>query len=386
MIRACRFLVLAWLLLLPQGGMGAADAPPEAARFAADPFGHSLRLPARVSSVGTPGISMASLVVALSAGGKLKAVTPEVRGNHWLKRILPATSSMATPFTRPAGVDLEALLAVRPQLVTLWRGNDASAARIEAAGIPVFTLRYATPDEFKSAVRLLGKALGTDEARRAEAFISYYEDNLRRVARGLRDLMDGQRPRVYYASISPLLTAGRQSMVDAWIRVSGGINVAVPHLAGSTAVHLEYVLAWNHDIIVAINRRTRDAILADPHWQGIRAVRDKRVFVNPNGVNAWCTRAAESALQVLWAARVLHPSRFADIDLATETRRFYRLFYDYELSDAETANILAALPPPSQQDRCPPGNNVEGEAAPCPESSLPLDGLGRLASPHGYAR
>ncbi|MDR2031839.1 MAG: ABC transporter substrate-binding protein [Azoarcus sp.] len=344
MIRMRWRLVLA-LLLLPQGGMGA-ETSPETEQIVADPFGHTLRLPARISSVGTPGISMASLIVALGAGKKLKAVTSEVRGNPWLKRILPAASSMTTPFIRPASVNLEALLAARPQLIILWSGNDASAASIEAAGIPVFTLRYATPDEFKTAARLLGNALGADEARRAEAFISYYDDNLRRVAQGLRGLPENQRPRVYYASVSPLLTEGRESMIDAWIRTSGGINVAAPHLAGSATVHLEDVLAWNPDIIIAISRRTRNAILSDPRWQSIRAVREQRVFVNPGGVNAWCTRAAESALQPLWAAKTLHPSRFADIDLAAETRRFYRLFYNYALSDAEVANILAALPPP----------------------------------------
>ncbi|MDR2677969.1 MAG: ABC transporter substrate-binding protein [Zoogloeaceae bacterium] len=328
-------------LLLLHGGAGAEG------RFVTDPFGHTLRLPARVTSVGTPGISMASLVVALGAGEKLKAVTPEVQGNPWLARILPATSSMTTPFIRPDGVNLEALLAARVQLVTLWRGNDASAARIEAAGIPVFTLRYTTPGELKTAMRLLGKALGADEARRAETFSAYYDDNLRRVAQGLQGLTEAQRPRVYYASISPLLTEGRASMVDAWIQTSGGTNVAAPHLAGSATAHLEDVLAWNPDVIITINRSVRDAILTDPRWQRIRAVRERRVFVNPNGVNAWCTRAAESALQVLWAAKTLHPSRFATLDLAAETRRFYRLFYDYALSEAETANILAALPPPT---------------------------------------
>jgi iron complex transport system substrate-binding protein len=338
--------------LLARGDSLARGAAPKAedmtreARRVVDPSGRVLKLPAQISSVGTPGISMASLIVALGAGEKLKAATSEVRNNPWLTRIRPATKKLATPFVRPASVHLESLLITRPQLVTLWRGNDASRTRIEAAGIPVFIMRYATPDELKTNVRLLGNALGAAETRRAEAFVAYYDDNLRRAAQGLQGLPEAERPRVYYASITPLLTEGRQSMVDAWIEASGGRNVAAPHLAGSATVHLEDVLAWNPDIIITLNRRVREAILSDPRWREIRAVRTRQVFVNPNGVNAWCTRAAESALQVLWAAKTLHPARFPDLDLAAETRRFYRLFYAYELNAAETKNILAALPPP----------------------------------------
>lgn len=319
------------------------------ARKAVDLIGHRLVLPAEVQRIGTPGISMASLLVVLGGPAKLVAATPEVRDNPWLRRIAPALAQVPVPFTRPVGVNTESLLAVRPELVMLWLGNAPTAARIEALGIPVFTLGYTTPDEMRQTVRLLGRALGPAEAERAEMFVRYYDGNLARVAKGLAGLAPGERPRVYYASLDALQTEGGASMIDAWITHAGGVNTAArAGLKGDGHVQLEDVLAWNPEIIVTLDAAQREAILADARWQRVDAVRHQRVFVNPRGVNAWCTRATEAALQVLWAAKTFHPKRFATLDLAAETRRFYRLFYRYELDDDEVARVLGGLPPPAR--------------------------------------
>ncbi|TCT24255.1 ABC transporter substrate-binding protein [Thiobaca trueperi] len=315
-------------------------------RTLVDQAGQTLHLSEPVQRIGTPGISMASLILAIGGGDSLQAVAPEVRDNPWLQRLLPASSDLPTPFTRPAGVNLEELLRVRPDLVTLWVGNEPLGKRLEAVGIPVLYLGYANPEEMKTAARLLGQALGPAASARAETFVRYYDDNLRRVAERLADLPESARPKVYYASISPLQTEGRDSMIDAWIGAAGGINLAArAGLSRDVQVHLEDVLAWNPDLIVTLDATQQQAILTDPRWQDIRAVQQGRVLVSPRGINAWCTRAAETSLQILWAARVFHPERFADLDIGAETRRFYQRFYGYALNDEELARILSGAAP-----------------------------------------
>jgi len=315
-------------------------------RVISDQQGRSVRLPAVVNSVGTPGVSLASLVVVLSGGRKLTAGTTEVRNNPWLNKVVPASMQLATPFTRPAGVNLEALLAVKPDLVALWGSGLPLAQRLEDENIPVLHLSYGTPEEMKGAIRVLGKALGPEESARGEALIRYYENNLKRVSSVLADLPEKAKPRVYYASIAPLYTEGRLSMVDAWIKAGGGINVAAEGgLKGDGPVHLEDVLLWNPDVIVTLDAAQQQQILSDPRWRGIKAVKQGRVLVNPGGVNAWCTRAAEAALQVLWAAKVFHSERFRSLDLEQETRRFYREFYGYALNDHEVAQVLRSMSP-----------------------------------------
>jgi iron complex transport system substrate-binding protein len=96
----------------------------------------------------------------------------------------------------------------------------------------------------------------------------------------------------------------------------------------------------------APNDENRRAILDDPRWREVKAVKAGRVYVNPTGAYLWDRHSAEAALQVLWAAKILHPARFADIDIHRETREFYRRFFRHALTEAELASILNATPPP----------------------------------------
>ena len=66
------------------------------------------------------------------------------------------------------------------------------------------------------------------------------------------------------------------------------------------------------------------------------------MFVNPSGVYLWDRHSAEAALQVLWAAKTLHPNRFRDLDLKKETQAFYAKFFNYPLTDAEYHAIMRA--------------------------------------------
>ena len=133
-------------------------------------------------------------------------------------------------------------------------------------------------------------------------------------------------------------------MASQWASLAGGVNIADKVAKGwGKTLSMEYVLAENPDVIVLMDKgavAAREHILSDPVWRGIAAVKEKKVYVNPSAVFYWERYGAEEALQVLWAAKVLHPERFADIDMAEETRDFYKTFFEYDLSEAELAEIL----------------------------------------------
>lgn len=74
---------------------------------------------------------------------------------------------------------------------------------------------------------------------------------------------------------------------------------------------------------------------------------DGRVWVPPWGINAWSARTAEAVLQVLWAVKLFHPERLADVVLASQIRRFGRQSYHDALSELELAHVLQGLPAPA---------------------------------------
>ena len=129
--------------------------------------------------------------------------------------------------------------------------------------------------------------------------------------------------------------------------MAGGVNAADVVGLGRP-VTMEQVAAWNPDVIIvgtAPNQQNRQAILDDPRWRQIKAVREGKVFANPSGAYLWDRHSAEAALQVLWAAKLLHPALFADLDMKLETKRFYAKFFHHALTDAELASILNATAP-----------------------------------------
>lgn len=65
------------------------------------------------------------------------------------------------------------------------------------------------------------------------------------------------------------------------------------------------------------------------------------------GVFPWDRYGVEFPLQLLWTARTLYPLRFAKLDMVSETTRFYRDFFGYDLSPSDAARILAAKAPDS---------------------------------------
>jgi iron complex transport system substrate-binding protein len=295
--------------------------------------------------IGTPGISLASLVLLLAGPDSLVAVSQEVRDNPWLRRVAPRAAEAAAPFIRPSGVQVEELLLAKPDVVVSWAGNDRLASILAEVQIPSLSVGYANPDELERAVRVLASALDADGMRKAEDFLGYYRRKLRMVEQALAAIGPLERPRIYYASTDPLQTEGRRSMVDSWISAAGGHNVAAQALERDGRVSFEQVVRWDPEIIVALDPGVRASIVGDRRWQSLPAVREGLVMQNPRGVNAWCTRAAETALQVLWAAKLFHPGLLVDVDLRREVREFHRRFYGYPPTEEEIDwMLLGRLP------------------------------------------
>jgi iron complex transport system substrate-binding protein len=227
---------------------------------------------------------------------------------------------------------------------TLPRWMDAA----ESYHIPVVMLPNESLEGLKTTVRMTGAVLGERESRIAAEYIRYFDENIQRVTQITAKLAQSERPKVLHTATPGILTIdGRRSVIDDWINVAGGVNAA-DVIGVGRPVTMEQVVVWNPDVIIvgtAPNQQNRQAILDDPRWREIKAVRDGKVFANPSGAYLWDRHSAEAALQVLWAAKLLHPARFANLDVNGETKRFYSRFFHHVLTDAELASILNATAP-----------------------------------------
>jgi len=290
------------------------------------------------------------MVLMLGGADKLVATSLQARKQPWLRRLYPRIAEVPAAFDAAGGVNVETLIGARPDVVLMAYGGSLPRwmDAIEAYHVPIVMMPNDSLDGLKTTVRMTGEVLGERESRIAAEYIRYFDANLRRVTQVTSQLPQSERPKVLHTATPGILVVdGRDSVIDDWIRVAGGVNAADVVGLGRP-VSMEQVAAWDPDVIIvgtAPNQRSRQAILDDPRWRQIKAVREGRVFANPSGAYLWDRHSAEAALQVLWAAKTLHPELFANLDVNAETRRFYSRFFHHELTGPELASIMNATAP-----------------------------------------
>jgi len=173
--------------------------------------------------------------------------------------------------------------------------------------------------------------------------------NIALVTERTSKLKDAARPKVLHivGGANLLKIDGTKTIIDTWVRYAGGKN-AVQKEGSMIEITAEEIVAADPDIIIvggADNQKAVEKIYADPVFAGLKAVKNKKVYGNPKGVFSWDRYGAESALQILWAATIVQPELFKDVDVKAQTKAFYKKFMNYDLSDAEFDYILKGLNP-----------------------------------------
>jgi iron complex transport system substrate-binding protein len=351
-MRAVRALLIVALL-----GLGLSQAIAESLGSAAaatrqlrDITGRSVTIPATVTRVADPWHANNGMVLMMGAARKIVATTLQAKKQPWFRKLFPQIEQVPAAFDEAGDVNIETLIGTRPDVVLMAYGGTLPRWKptADTYGIPVFMMPNGSLADLKTTARMTGEVLGSRESARAAEWIKYFDENIRRVTAVTSKIPQSERPKVLHTATGTVLTIdGVKSVIDDWITIAGGVNaVAVAGLA--RPVSMEQVAAWNPDVIIvgtAPNEEHRHAIMTDPRWRQIKAVQTGRVYVNPTGVYLWDRHGAEAALQVLWAAKTLHPDRFRDLDLRKETKAFYAKFFNHTLTDAEYDTIMRAIAP-----------------------------------------
>jgi iron complex transport system substrate-binding protein len=347
LVRAAIIVGLVSLALSRPDAQSRSSTAPAPTRQITDITGRPVTIPSLVTRVADPWHANNGMVLMMGAANKIVATTLQAKKQPWFRKLFPRIDQVPAAFDDAGDVNLETLIAARPDVVLMAYGGTLPKwmARADTYRIPVFLMPNTSLADLKTTARMTGEVLGPRESARAAEWIRYFDDNIRRVTAVTSRIPANERPRVLHTATGTILTIdGVKTVIDDWIAVAGGVNVATV-VGNARPVSMEQIAAWNPDVIIvgtAPNEESRRAILNDPRWSQIKAVRTGRVYVNPSGVYLWDRHSAEAALQILWVAKTLHPTRFRDLDLEQETKAFYAKFFDYALTDAEYNAIMRA--------------------------------------------
>ena len=181
-------------------------------------------------------------------------------------------------------VDVERLIALKPDLVLAWRsGNPAlQIARLERIGIPVFVTEVGALADIPRIVRAVGLLGGSAEL--ADANAREFESEVRR----LRERYADRRSVPVFLEIwhQPMLTVSGAHLISDALRACGGRNVFAAARTLTPLVSREQLLYARPEAIVTGGFGGE----ALPAWKGfeqVPAVRDHRIYaIDPDALHA----------------------------------------------------------------------------------------------------
>ena len=325
-------IVVFWLALMTAifmlagcGTENASQGNQSATRVVKDIDGTDVTIPKEITKIADLWHANNQVVLMLGGADKLVSTTTSVQGLPWF-----------------ADVQMEEIQKLKPQVVLASNKNQIEMAR--NAGIPAVRVNFADYDGLRKTVAITADVLGGKAPEIGKQYIEYLDGKIKFAEDKTKSIDDANRPSVLHivGGDNLLKVDGHKTIIDEWIRYAGGKN-AITADGPQITVTMEEVVKANPDIIIIGGTQSRkgiEAIKNDPQWASIKAVQTGRIYSNPVGTFNWDRYSAESALQILWASKLIHPELFNDVDLVKETQEFYKTFLHYDLSADDAQRII----------------------------------------------
>lgn len=322
-------------------------SPVSRAAIITDAAGRTVTVPDRIERVMAAG-PPASILLYVLAPEKMVGWVREP-GPAEKAYLLPAVQDLPIygQLTGKGGTaNIEAVLAARPDvIIDVGTVNPTYAALADKVqqqtGIP-YVLIDGSFANSATTLRQTGALLGVQD--RAEPLAAYAEKSLSDLSRMLAAISGEQRPKVYYGRGPEGLETGLAGSINMEIlEIAGATNVAAAAgKGGLTQVSPEQVLSWQPEVIFAASPKFAQALRQDPVWSQLAAVKSGRIHVAPSLPFGWIDSppGINRLIGIKWIEKTLYPQAFIG-DLHAEVKTFFKLFYRFELDDAQVEKLLA---------------------------------------------
>lgn len=330
----------------------------EETRTIVDHAGHEVVLPAQIERIAITSITPLPSVYCMFEGNadRLIGISPSSMAaaeNSLLAQVIPEIVDVPTEFMTGGEVNIEELVAMKPDVVFYNESKQEEYEKLSAAGLTAVafsTTQWGSDsvETFEAWVTLLGEVLGEED--KAAGITEYGRKTYDMIQERLAQAGDSEeQPRVlflYQYADGVIQTSGSNHFGEYWANATGAVNVAHESDARGLEINMEQIYEWDPDIIYITNfvpylpEDLYNNAIEGHDWSVVRAVQEKNVYKCPLGVYRWYPPSSDTPLMLLWMAKMNHPDLFEDIDLETEMKEYYQKFYDIELTDENIEMIF----------------------------------------------
>ena len=217
-------------------------------------------------------------------------------------------------------VNIEVLLGLHPDLVITWSYKPEVAEFLIRRGLKVISVYPDSLEELYAVLDLCGKLFGKKD--RAREIRSLMEKSLAETASRVSKIGPADRRKVLWIWQKPTTVSGGTGLQHELIKITGGVNPAEGIQTKHPEVSMESIVSWNPDVIFIWGsaRYGPEALLSNPQWKKIKAVRDGKVFKAPD-LTTWSPTVCSLALWMAWKT---YPEYFNRKELSEEVLRFHK--------------------------------------------------------------
>jgi iron complex transport system substrate-binding protein len=233
--------------------------------------------------------SVTELVYASGAGKRLVAVSAFSDYPEAAKQLPQVADS--------AGINLEALIRLKPDLVLVWESGThlADIARLRSLQIRVESIRIDTLEDIPSAIRRIGEFAGTMEIANAAA-----EKFVLRANELAASSKNKSSVTVFFEiGRMPLLTINGNHFISRVLSICRGVNIFASATPEVFQPSLETLLQLNPQVVLRGANPQSNRVHDDRIYQGLAAFRRGQIFsVNADLILRPGPRLIDAAAQV----------------------------------------------------------------------------------------
>lgn len=307
--------------------------------------------PKRVAVLGIyPLPSM--LTVYLDSCDSIVAMEPgsmNAAKNGILSQLYPDITNITTDIMDGDDVNIESLLALKPDVVFYNASDTQDLEKLENAGLTAVAFsatkwKFNCTETFNEWMNLLDQIYPEHAGNRGELIKKYSTDTYNKIQDTVKNVEEKQKVLfLFQYDENTMITSSSKFFGQWWCDAVGAVNVAqdVPAEKTNAVITMEQVYEWDPDVIVITNFTQakpddlyNNAIGSDD-WSNVSAVKNKRVYKMPLGTYRTYTPSVDSPMTLEWLAQAVYPELFKDMDVKADVKEYYQNLFGVTLTDEQ---------------------------------------------------
>ncbi|MGN0702865.1 MAG: ABC transporter substrate-binding protein [Lentihominibacter sp.] len=310
----------------------------------------SVEIPAEITKIAPSGAT-ATMMLTPIASDMLVGISasPSVDQEKYLPEELLYLPTFGQFYGSKSTLNMEALIEAEPQVVfdlgdkKVTVKSDMDSIQ-KQTGIPA--LFYdGTLEHMADTYRTLGKLLGREE--KGEELAAFVDKTIEMAETNSAKIKDEDKISILYGTgATGLAVNARGSSQAQVIDLIGARNAVIPEeitdKGGGTIVSMESLYQDEPDMIILTTGGPYDE-LKDNEWSELKAVKSGRYYEIPGDPYCWMSSppSINMVLGVWWLGQLAYPEVYNDYDIVEVAQEYYKLFWDYDLTEDEAKAMLA---------------------------------------------